>query len=273
MMSNTTQLWANDRYVAPYDWLISKDIREYDISKANISILLDLNIISKKQYEYYKKLPKHKREVYIGLYLRDNPSASKSLSYGFKEARRIFMQSNQINDQDVLYIDKDSITVINKLIKYTKISDHVEFVNKVSYTSFYRLFGIDFLYYNNNIIEYYRLKYSNDEMMRMLHSNGILDMILSFAYTAQNDTNNLQQTISLVRNCYNMYISRRMDINFYREFNQASLFKLIDNGGVYTYYSNQLRDDCDRSMIDISYNASIIRQFFKYYVNSIIKGK
>ena len=125
-------IWDNDRYIAPYDWLISKEIQEYDISKANISILLDMNLISKKQYEYYKNLPKDKREIYIGLFLRDNPSISKSLSLGFKEARRIFIQSNDIQEQDILYIDKDSITVINKIIKYTKISNSTEFVNKVS---------------------------------------------------------------------------------------------------------------------------------------------
>lgn len=269
-MNNTTQLWVKDRYVSDYEWLISKDIREYDISKANISILLDLNLISNKQYEYFKNLPKQKREVYIGLFLRDNPSISKSLSYGFKEARRIFMQSNQLQDEDILYVDKDSITVINKPIKYTKISDHIEFINKVSYTSYYKIFGIDLLYYNDNIVEYYRLKNANDERLRQLHSNGILDMILSFAYTAQNGR--MTDCISLVRDCYNMYISNTLDINYYREFNQQSKFKFITSD-VYTYYIDICSNSIDRGSIDISYNANVIRQFFKYFVNTVIKGK
>ena len=264
-------IWDNDRYIAPYDWLISKEIQEYDISKANISILLDMSLISKKQYEYYKNLPKDKREIYIGLFLRDNPSISKSLSLGFKEARRIFIQSNDIQEQDILYIDKDSITLINKIIKYTKISNSIEFVNKVSYSSFYRLYGIDFLYYNNDIIEYYRLKNSNDEKLKQLHSNGILDIILSLAYSAQKES--LTNTIALLKNCYNMYMSKNMDINYYREFNQQSKFKFIDNNGVYTYYADQLDNSIDRDMIDISYNSNILRLFYKYFVSSIVNGK
>lgn len=270
-MNNTTQIWVNDRYIAPYEWLISKDIREYDISKANISILLDLNLISQKQYEYFKSLPKKKREIKVGLFLRDNPSISQSLSYGFKEARRIFIQSNDIRDEDILYIDKDSITLINRLPKYTKISDHIEFVNKVSYTSFYRLFGIDLLYYNDNIVEYYRLKGCNDERLRQLHSKYILDMILSFAYNAQYE--DIRSMIYMVKNCYMMYVSRSMDIGYYREFNHISKYKFIDNSGVYTYYVDDLDNSIDRSMIDISYNANLIRQFYKYYNNTFIKGQ
>ena len=41
-------IFEKDRYIAPFDYLISKDIREYDISKGNISVLLDNGLITDK---------------------------------------------------------------------------------------------------------------------------------------------------------------------------------------------------------------------------------
>ena len=34
-------IYDKTRYIAPYSYLINKDIQEYDIAKANISILRD----------------------------------------------------------------------------------------------------------------------------------------------------------------------------------------------------------------------------------------
>ena len=39
-------IFEKDRYIAPFDYLISKDIREYDISKGNISVLFCVEIES-----------------------------------------------------------------------------------------------------------------------------------------------------------------------------------------------------------------------------------
>ena len=51
------------KYRAPADFLIDTNIREYDISKANISILLDSGVIDAETYNILVSQPKQIREV------------------------------------------------------------------------------------------------------------------------------------------------------------------------------------------------------------------
>ena len=127
-------IFEKDRYIAPFDYLISKDIREYDISKGNISVLLDNGFITDKEYEYYFNLPKKEREIKIGLRLRGNDNLINGLSEGFRSARREFILNNDIQDYEILYIDKDSITTIDHPVYHTQVSDHIDFREKNKYT-------------------------------------------------------------------------------------------------------------------------------------------
>ena len=54
-------LYEKTLYSAPYRYLINRNIQEYDISKANISILLDMGCIKKEDYDHLYNLPKHQR--------------------------------------------------------------------------------------------------------------------------------------------------------------------------------------------------------------------
>ena len=51
-------IWEKDRYVAPYEWLINRHLREYDLSKANINLLLEYGFISKKRYDEIFHMPR-----------------------------------------------------------------------------------------------------------------------------------------------------------------------------------------------------------------------
>ena len=79
-----------DSYVAPIDYLISRYIREYDISKANINILLYKGLISKSKYDYFYNLPNDRRKIEVGLLQRDNDKVREGLTKGFHELRHIF---------------------------------------------------------------------------------------------------------------------------------------------------------------------------------------
>ena len=115
-------LYEKTRYSAPYDYLINKDIQEYDISKANISILREFNVIDEENYNYLYNLDKRDREVKIGLAIRNNPELGKVLDKGFVESRKQFFTLNNIDEMRVLYIDKDSMTVIDQMVSVNKRS-------------------------------------------------------------------------------------------------------------------------------------------------------
>jgi hypothetical protein len=65
-------LYERTLYAAPYQYLINRNIQEYDISKANITILLDIGYITKDEYQYLYSLPKQQREVKVGLKMRND---------------------------------------------------------------------------------------------------------------------------------------------------------------------------------------------------------
>lgn len=258
-------LYEKTRYISPYSYLINKKIQEYDISKANISILREYGYIDDKKYEYLYSLPKKNREIRIGLEIRKNPEVNNILNNGFLNARKVFFESNDINDMNVLYIDKDSVTVIDQFITNQRISKYINFVAKDKYTSFYRLGSIDFLYFNDNKTESYRFKNINHDMLIENHRKYMIDFLLSIAYMAQN--NSIINVIDTVRNFYGQYVSRRLNIGYYREFNMYSRFRMNS----YNNYDNWSVDESsytiDMNDLDISYNASIIQDLYKYFMN------
>ena len=259
------ELYEQFRYVAPYDWLINKNIQEWDMKQANISILRENNIISEDQYKYYLSLSKTQREIEIGI-LRKNPKVEETYKYGMIQAKKAFFSINNISNENVLYIDNDSVTLVYDWINDCNIdgniSNYITFRLNNRYTSFYRLQLIDFLYFNIGQQEHFRFKNIDDTKLKMLHKDHFLDLLLSIVYSAQNDT--LEETIDLVTTIYKNYCNRDLDLNYYREFNRESNFKLFTTN-YYIYYTNTI-DESHRKDIDISYNASILRIFYKVYM-------
>lgn len=261
-------IYDKTRYIAPYSYLINKDIQEYDIAKANISILRDSGYLNEDQYKYFYNLPKQEREIKIGLLIRRDPKVNKILSNGFLNARKIFFESNHIEDASVLYIDKDSVTFIDFPVTVHQISDHVDFKFKDTYTSFYRLNGIDFLYFNNNRKERYRFKNVNKDMLEMYHHEYMIDFLLSMAYMAQSES--ILNVILSIKEFYKQYTSRSLPCGYYREFNNTSRFKALSSSG-YNWYIENIDYNMTIDELDISYNANIIRYLYKIFMNEYFK--
>ena len=59
-------LYEKTLYKADIQYLVDVPIFEYDISKANISVLSDKGVISENQYQYLFNLPKLERNIAIG---------------------------------------------------------------------------------------------------------------------------------------------------------------------------------------------------------------
>ena len=266
-----SELYKKDRYVAPYEYLINIPIKEYDLEKANINILMTEGLISKKQYDYLAALPKQQREVQVGLMQKRDPSILSGLKRGFVRAREEFFRVNAIEDSSILYIDKDSITTIEPVRAYlgkevkTRLSTYLNFRLKNQYTSFYRVFLIDFLYFNNSITESFRLKNIN-QSVPLKHMHSMIDLILSIAYSGQN--NRVLDTLQMIKSAYCKYTNSELPIDFYRELNTRSQFKLNSNIG-FQYYSDI--PPFDTSLLDTSFNASIIRLFYRIFTNEYFK--
>lgn len=251
-------------YKASYQYLMNVYIKEYDLSKANISVLYESKAITKEDYERLASLDKHSREVEIGLRIRSQPSIFNLIQQGIKQTRDMFLKCNKIEEHQILYIDNDSISIIDKDLidnRYTILSDYIEFKIKNIYTSMYRLGEIDFLYSYMNQNEVYRLKYVDHNRLVSIHKNGFLDFLLGLAYEQNTEFMN---SIELLKSYYSEYIQKSLPMIHYCEFNSRSLYKFLD-GITYSFYSKS--DPSNLAYIDISYNAFLLRTLTRYITN------
>lgn len=244
-------------------------IREYDLAKANISALYECGIIDEEQYQSYLTVDKHEREVEIGCYTKRNPELVKLIQDKVKEARELFINTNAIIDNQILYIDNDSITVIDHDLtanRQTHFGTHLDFVLKNTYNIFFKLGSIDFLY--SEMGSGYRLKYANTDKLVSLHKDGFLDFLLSLAHEIYS-SNNLIQAINLVESYYKSYVAKELPIEHYREFNNTSRYRLANKSIAYDYYSNITPPSLDE--IDISYNANLLRSLMRILSSEYFK--
>ena len=272
-MAILTSIHEKARYVAPYEWLVNHNIQEWDLEKANISILRSLDIISEEEYLNYYNMPRQQREVALGCLRRDNPRIEEGYRQGIKAARQLFFDANSLEEENVLYIDNDSITTVHQWKDpraghlVGKLSPYINFRVKRRYTSFYQLFAIDFLYYSDGTTEEFRLKNVDDSRLRQNHTGYFLDFILAAAFSAQN--NPILDSIQLVRDTYNSYATKSLDIEYYRELNPMNKYKMM-NSQYYTFYSDNL-SEAEKEYVDISYNASIIRLFYRIFMKEYFR--
>lgn len=257
-------IWENDTYRAPITFLVGRNIREYDISKGNINILLYFNIINQETYNFLYNLPKMERQIRVGIMQKDDRIAD-IISNGFKEMRTLFCTQNNIEENEILAIKKDALYIIDKVPRYAKFRN-VEFLCKNLYTSFYYIGGLE-LYYNSKY-EILDVKGISDNILRY-HDNYIKDFLMyMFSLIEKRD---YVSAISDLNNFRNDYLNLKLPPGYYREFDNRSLYcTKYKYDGLNSYipgiaYDHQLKD------LDISFNNNILMELHRILVMLIDK--
>lgn len=257
-------LFQETKYLADIDYLLSTYIREYDISKANINVFYKYGVIDKTQYEQYLRMTREARQISIGLMLRDRPELNQVLKEGITEAKRMFFEANNIQEQDILSIKNDAIFIINKIPTYTKFGN-IEFIMKNVYTSYYNLDGIELYYFFDIVTGQEKMDVKGiDDSKLMLHKNYFMEFLAVCFNSAQ--TYSIQDTIDIVTNFYIKYIGLELEPGYYREFNTFSMYRLR------SYSSNSLEataleeiGENQLQYIDIVWNLNLIRKLHQIY--------
>ena len=254
-------------YTLNIPYLISRYIREYDISKANINILLYKNYIDKDMYNLLYNMEKMDREVYIGKMMKLYPEVQTILSDGICEMRNIFVKTNNIQDSDILSIKNDAIFVIDKIAHTTQFSN-VEFRLSNTYTSYIKLLKYEVYYCRDiiNNIECIDVKGINDNTL-LLHQNYMISFICEVLNGLE--SGNLKDLFSYFDIFFNNYINMKLDIGYYREFNPESKFVTKQING--TRYVFDVANEEHRMLIDNSYNLNILRELYRIMLN-VSKG-
>lgn len=257
-----SELWGQVNYTADIDYLIGSFIREYDISKANINILLWKGLISIEQYNFLYNADRMTRQVTIGKMRAANPALGEALDAGVIEVKKLFFEANNIQDYEVLAIKNDAIYLINKIPTVTKF-DNVEFTCRNIYSSYLRIFKIQYLYYFDPMTRKEVLDIKGiGEQQIALHQNYFYEFLLEVLNVSTVDS--IENVLWLIQAFTGKYVSFNLDIGYYREFNPASQYRI--QGGL--HYMDILADhlpEKDKVCLNISYNHNILRELYKIF--------
>lgn len=259
-----SQSYLKDVYInKDIDYLVSTYIREYDMRKANISILLSKGLITQSEFDYYASLKN--RSVVIGLLQRDNEEIKRELNNGFREYRQKFFEANNIQDHEVLAIRKDAIFLISKEARTTTF-DYVNFVNKNTYTSFYRIFGYEYYYMCDRIrmTEQFDVKGISDKVLPV-HENYFCELLKCVFEAAEL---NIQDAMGILSGFLSDYMQFKVEPGFYREFNDMSTYRV--NSPFFMGYNLTELYNFNPNMIDISYNRRIMELILSYYMKILM---
>ena len=268
-MSKT--LWQKSTYISKLEYIIGGMIREFDISKANISILRDANVLTEEQYQYYLNCDRMERQVAIGKLQGANPEVVNILKSGITNAKKVFMESNDIDDSEILYIRNDAICIIGtRYISRLQITDRVAFRESGRYSSFYRFGSISLLYLYDIITQTEQLDIKGlGDSGELLHKNFMIDFLTELFYTAQIE--GIPSAIKLLYQVHRDYLNMSMAIEYYREFNPASNYRLkcdFSNNSI-LYLREAI--EYHKQFIDISYNDALFRHLQKIFASLMFK--
>lgn len=248
-----SKLYEKDRYLnKELTNLVDCDIIEYDIRQAGYNITKYYKLLPENQIEELSKLSKENKRIRLGLIQRNNKEYKEKLKEAFKNIRKEFFEANEITDNDVLAIKKDAIFLVKPCLT-TKFGN-VRFIPKNRYSSYYNLNGLE-LYFSNKrqILD---AKGINDEVLKR-HEGFMLEFLKDIFTLNENDPT-MEKSTKLLMEFSKEYKSMQLPIEFYREFNENSLFKthLTMNNESKILYISDISEDNEEFIgeIDIRFN-------------------
>ena len=256
-------------------FLLSNYIREYDLSKANISVLYASKVIDEDTYNRLLVSDKMDREIEIGKMIRKDSSIQDTLSKGIIEAKKLLFEANQIQDNEVLSIKNDAVFIIGRPLYNTVfLNGLLTFNNKNNYNSYYRLGTYE--YYGYNINDAYDIDIKGIGSKRSLHEKYMIDFFkycflfltlkslkkIYCFYMAEQV--NIREILDLVKGFYTDYVCLKLANGYYRPLNSERY--LLRNMLQYCppQEVDEVREE-DKKYIDISYNLNILRELHQCY--------
>ena len=244
----SSSLWKNDSFInqnIPY--LFNHEIIEYDMKDAGFSLTREFHLLDEKIIEKLDKYKKDKRKIELGKIQRDDKDYRDNLKKSFAYARKLFLESNELEDNDIISIKKDAIFVTKKCNEQS-LGKYINFRPKNTYTSYIQLPKKMEFYYNFNSLD---VKGMSDENLK-LHENYLLKFIKSFFLKME--TEDEETVIKFTRRFIDKYKKKELEVGYYRTFDYRSEIELTtDTEVVYKDYWEDKKED-----IDISYNYTNI---------------
>lgn len=271
-MITLSELASKHNYLTTIPFVFDSNLWEYDISQANINALRAFNRISEEEYIRLANSPKMEREIAIGNKIARDKTIQTDIYRAIGEAKYKFLEESNIDPNRVIRIANDAIYFLSPMnISNTNSKD--VFINGNNQMTFrmkgYFTFFMNLKSFNNIILFFFgpgdQYGYDievigiNDDKLH-LHSHFISFLInIINAYLNGGKISALYQ----FNNFYNDYVCRRLPVEYYREFNSNSKYRINSNYASYVIeYISQ--DNVDK--IDINHNLNILRTIYSYLI-------
>ena len=224
-------------------------IIEYDIKSANINVLFNKGVIDKSKYDYLNNLPKMQREIVVGNMIKENPSIYHILLNGILEFRNLLVESNDIQEEEVVRVATDAIYV-NRFddLKYTQF-DNVIFAKKSEYNNMVKL--LDLIVFSKYINDNIDIDIKGIGNNSIYHQQFMFTLIANAIYLLERVS--VEDALIYMTDMYERYVSRKLDIGFYRQLNS-------DSGYLIPMYNMVVYNASDINIVDINYNIQYLRE-------------
>lgn len=254
----SSELYKAINYTTDLQCIKDCNIYEYDIAKANISVLLDRGLISSFYYDYLYHQDRMVRQVAIGKMEKDNPQITKEKALGIEEAKKYIFEMNNIDDSEVVAIKNDALFLTRQL-DFTKYK-HAEFTLRNQFNLFLRVLRLEFYYFCDqmNDKEVLEIKGIRDEVLEK-QKDYLLDFIKELFCTYI--TRSVDESIVLLRNFYKHYMNKEFDIGYYRDLYTGKYS--LNTGSIVYEYDSDISDPKLLPMINITNNGSFLREIGK----------
>ena len=244
-------------------FLCNTRINEYDMKAGGYSILKRAGALTSKEIDYLEHCPKLERNIYLGNKVRENRELNELQMNGFIEARKMFFELNQIDDNSVLSIKKDAIFLIRQNV-YNLQFDGFTFNLANTYNSYYYFPNVQ----GDAIEMYYKSKDNTVDIKGLgkdnipLHQDYFIKDLCTIFRLAE--LGNRDTLIKHIKRYRSKYLNRELNPNCYREMNLMSLFHTIHTFGGMDVLT-EVCDDIDE--LNIVYNyKNFILPLIKYYL-------
>ena len=232
--------WTNKEF----PFCHGEEIVEWDIRSANTSLMKNYNLASKKLIEKIEKLPKEKREPFVGNMIRKDREFGEKLEKAFDDIIEWFLKANKLDRElDVISIKKDAVFVRNRSIK-TNTTGAVEFRKKGVYDGVLILPKYEIYHRADGKLP--DIKGISDSSIHK-HKDGMIEFI-DGVFSEARDKFELQRFLKEYSAAYK---EKLLPFDAYREFTSESLYRVNMHG------ATVMMDDIDEialPYLDISYN-------------------
>lgn len=198
------------------EYLFDTDITEWDIQDAGFSLIKQFNLLSEEEIKRLTKLEKGKpRHIEVGKLQRDNKEFAEALNNAFVEARKIFIQTNNLSDDNIISVKKDAIFTTGNInrVKFGQVI----FSPKHTYSSYLRFSNIHNIeiYYSDQGMDF---KQINDDVIKR-HRIYTVEFLKKFIQKMESKDPSIKR---FMMNYIMNYKSLEMDEEYYLEFNNKS---------------------------------------------------